>query len=78
MVDGLNIFVVERNCNDEYDIDIIQKNKKIKNKDLSIILMKEGNWYVPLYSLTKDRKRTGIYSSDNVIIKKMIDEIENN
>jgi hypothetical protein len=76
IVDGLNIFVVERDCNDNYDIDLIKKDKKIKDDDLSIILMKEGYLYVPLYSIDKETgKRVGIMKTTNQIVQQMISEL---
>lgn len=76
VIDGINIFVVERDCNDAYDIDLVQKSKKISSKDSAIILMKEGAWYVPVYYLDPESsKRIGIFNMDHPIIKKMMDEL---
>lgn len=53
VLDGLNIFFVERDCNNFYDITYsIKKNNK--GSDRAVILMKEGNLYKPL--LRKENK----------------------
>jgi SAM-dependent methyltransferase len=53
VLDGLNIFFVERDCNDFYDITYSAK-KNSKGSDRAVILMKEGNLYKPL--LRKENK----------------------
>jgi hypothetical protein len=76
VLDGLNIFVVERDCNDMYDIDLIKKNKKISANDTAVILMKEGNWYIPVYYVNPEtQKRVGLYEMSHPVIQKMMDEI---
>lgn len=76
VIDGLNIFIVERDCNDMYDVDLIKKGKKIKDSDLSVILMKEGLWYVPVYHIEKETgKRIGIFETNHKIIQKLLDEV---
>ncbi len=46
ILDGVNIFVVERDCNNFYDIEYCLKNKDKKGK--ALILMKEGGLYKPI------------------------------
>jgi len=76
VIDGLNIFVVERDCNDAYDIDLIKKNKKISPNDTAVILMKEGTWYIPVYFVNQEtQKRVGLYDMTHPVIQKMMDEI---
>jgi len=75
-IDGLNVFVVERDCNDNYDIDLIQKNKHLSSSDAFSILMKEGNWYVPVYYNDEESgKRIGIFNKSHHIVKRMLEEI---
>ena len=76
MIDGVNIFIVERDCNNDYDIDLVKKDKKSLSKEMSIILMKEGNWYVPVYYIDPvTNKRLGIFDTSHNLIKKMLNEI---
>lgn len=76
MINGLNVFIVERDCNDEYNVELIKKSKKTKEDDLAIIMMREGTWYVPVYSIDQQsQERVGLYKMENPIIKKLIDEL---
>ena len=76
VVDGLNIFIIERDCNDQYEVDLVKKGKNIKDKDLSVILMKEGLWYVPVYWIDKESgKKLGIFETSHPVIKKLLDEV---
>jgi len=72
-VDGLNIFTIERDCNDSYDVELIKKGKK-SDGDLAIILMKDGTLYNPVYHI-EDNKRIGIFSMKSDIIKQLLEEI---
>jgi hypothetical protein len=58
ILDGLNILLVERDCNDEFDAKLIAKSKQDKENENSnaIIIMKEGNWYVPIYHINKNKE----------------------
>lgn len=76
VLDGVNIFVVERDCNDYYDIDLIKKSEKTKKNDKSIILMREGTWYVPVYYLDDEtQQRIGLFDNSHPLIKQMIENI---
>ena len=70
VVDKINIFVVERDCNNYYDIDNYG-NQKGK----SIILMKEGGMYLPVYHIDNNKNIKGFFSSNNDLIKWMNDNI---
>lgn len=76
VVDGVNIFIVERDCNDMYDVNLVKKSKKSKDSDLSVILMKEGLWYVPVYHIDKETdKKIGLFENNHPIIKKLLEEV---
>jgi hypothetical protein len=76
VIDGLNVFIIERDCNDNYDVDLIKKSKKISSDDKAIILMKEGTWYVPVYYLDDiEQKRVGMYDMNHTIIKQMLENV---
>jgi len=72
VIDGLNIFIVEKDCNDEYDIDLIKK------KSYSfIILLKQGEMYQPVYYIDpKNAKRNGIFHHTHNLIKEMMKQID--
>lgn len=73
VLNGLNILLAERNCNDEYDVNVIRKNdKKIKPNDQAIILIKEGALYAPLYAISEGGN-TGLFQMDNDIVKQFIE-----
>jgi len=74
VVDGLNIFVIERNCNDEFDVDLIRKNSKLSSNNLSVILMKDGTLYNPVYHIEHDKK-IGIFDNKHDIVKKLMKEV---
>jgi hypothetical protein len=75
ILDGINIMIIERDCNNEFDIDIIKKNKKLKSDDNIIIIMKEGEWYVPIYEIDdKTKIKNGLFNMKDKIIKDNIDE----
>jgi len=75
VINGLNIFVVERNCNDDYDVDVqlINNKKTNSSKDKAIILMKEGDLYVPMYQIQEDGRKRGIFKMNDTLIKQMIE-----
>jgi SAM-dependent methyltransferase len=76
VLDGLNVFIVERDCNDVYDVDLIKKSKKVSKDDTAVILMKEGTWYIPVYYVNpQTQKRTGLYEMSHSVIQKMMDEL---
>lgn len=83
IIDGLHIFTVERDCNDDYDISLTSKEtksgktpKKIKKNDRCVILMKEGLLYVPVYHIDSESgQKTGIFTGDHPIIIKMLDDM---
>ena len=75
VIDGVNVFVVERDCNDFYDVDLVEKKSKRKN-NMSIILMKEGQWYVPVYYVDQEsHKKIGLFQNDHELIKKLMTEV---
>ena len=76
MINGVNIFVIERDCNDYYDVTLVQKGKIMSLDDKSVILMKEGAWYVPIYYNDQvTGKRVGLFEQAHPVIQKLLDEI---
>lgn len=72
VIDGLNVFLIERDCNDVYDVELIS-NKKSSS---AVILMKEGTWYVPVYNIDPEsHKRMGLYEMNNPIVTKLMEEL---
>jgi hypothetical protein len=74
MINGLNLFVVERDCNNFYDISYALKSKSpdSSKNDKAIILMKEGELYKPIMKNEKDGVR-GIFKMKDDLIKYLID-----
>jgi SAM-dependent methyltransferase len=75
VLNGIHIFLIERNCNDDFEIDLVQKSEKINNNDKAIILMKEGHSYVPVYKIDENDTRIGILSMSDNVVKAMLKEI---
>ena len=71
VLDGLNIFTVERDCNNYYDVDLNRGNRNSK----AIILMKEGNLFVPLYQIDSEGKRKGMFRMNDSLVKAMLEDI---
>ena len=77
MVNGINIFVIERDCNDYYDVNLVKKGKSVSDTDKSVILMKEGAWYVPVYyTNTETGKKVGLFEGSHPVIQKLLEEVE--
>jgi hypothetical protein len=71
MLDGLNIFFVERDCNNFYDITYVTKTNQDAN-DRALVLMKENDLYRPL--MRRDPKGTkGIYRMHDPMIKHLVE-----
>jgi hypothetical protein len=76
VLDGINVFLIERDCNDNYDIDLIKKSSTVKSNDKAVILMKEGTWYVPVYYLDDEsQKRVGMFDMKHDVIKQMLENV---
>lgn len=74
VIDGLNIFIVERDCNNFYDIEYANK-KNYKGSDKAIILMKEGGIYKPVMQKENGRNR-GIFRMNDEIIDYLVNNGE--
>ena len=75
-LDGVNIVVAEKDCNGEYDYDIINKSINVKKKSKSsvskyIILSKENGSYKPVYRKDGNAIRA-IFTKDDELIKNII------
>ena len=72
-IDGLNIFVVQRDCNNDSDVSVYN-DKFIKGRK-SIILMKDGNLYSPIYKIDKDGKVRGMFNKTDPLVEWMMDNV---
>jgi SAM-dependent methyltransferase len=72
VIDGLNVFVVERDCNDDYDIDFYGKAKSSKR---AIILMKEGDLYLPIYHIESDGRKKGLFKMSDPLVGWMLENV---
>ena len=76
VIDGVNIFLAERDCNNEYDFDLIKKSKKTTNDDLAIILVKDGTLYAPLYKVGENGIKDGIFRMNDKIVKELLENVQ--
>ena len=75
IIDGLNIILIERDCNNDPDVTFIQKFKQINDNELVIIIMKDGDLYVPIYeNNNSDNVRNGIFNIKNNMIHNLIEK----
>lgn len=72
-IDGLSVFIVERDCNDHYDVNCILAKEKYGKNDKAILLMKEGDLYKPLYRKIGD-KQAGIINLGDKIAKDLMSQ----
>jgi len=71
ILNGLNIFFVERDCNNMYDIEGVV-SKEYKDSDRAILLMREGTLFKPL--LKKDDVGTkGLFKMDDNLVKYLME-----
>ncbi|VBB17906.1 mRNA capping enzyme [Yasminevirus sp. GU-2018] len=74
LLNGLNLFFVERDCNNFYDI-TFATTKKPKDSDRAVVLMKEGGLYKPL--MRKEPKGIrGVLRMKDEMIKELMDNGE--
>lgn len=74
ILDGLNIFIVERDCNNFYDIEYAIKDNNTRSGK-AIVLMKEGNLYKPIMR-REDNNVRGIFKMKDTMIKYLVDNGE--
>jgi SAM-dependent methyltransferase len=66
IMNGLNFYLVEPDCNSHYDIESIscgKKNSRLKN----MILMKEETGFVPIMKINKEGKK-GLFAMDDDLL----------
>jgi hypothetical protein len=74
VLNGLNIFFVERDCNNFYDISCSVK-KDSKESDKAVVLMKEGSLYKPLLR-KEDKGIKGIFKLNDDMVLYLIENGE--
>lgn len=79
VLNGLNIFIVERDCNNFYDVTYAkkktEKTRNTKTPDRAIVLMKEGGLYKPI--MRKEEKGVkGIFRMDDDMIRSLAENGE--
>lgn len=75
VINGLNVFVVERDCNNFYDITYALKSNKPHKDDKAIVLMKEGGLYNPIMKNEKNGVK-GIFRIKDEMIQYLIESGE--
>lgn len=79
VVDGLGFFVVERDCNNEYDIDMFGSRGGGDGGDVKkcSLLMREGDMYAPIYCVdAKSGGRRGVLSVDEELVREVMRRVE--
>jgi len=66
IIDQITIFIIENNCNNEYDIEVYNKN--CSN---IILLLKKNNIYYPIYVI-KNNNTIGLFNNSDDIIQKLL------
>src|SRR3989344_4636247 len=66
IIDQITIFIIEKNCNNEYDIEVYNKN--CSN---IILLLKKNNIYYPIYVI-KNNNTIGLFNNSDDIIQKLL------
>lgn len=75
-VNSITTLILEKNCNGEYDIDVIEPIKmyKISSKDKAIILYKENDVFYPLYINDELNGRRGLHNYNDKIVQSFIEK----
>lgn len=73
ILDGLNIFIGERDCNNHIDYSLIS-TKNVKHSK-AVILLKDGSYYKPIYKIEGAKKR-GIFNIDDPLISKLMEYVD--
>lgn len=73
ILNGINVIIAEKNCNDQFDFELYKKPKITKN-DKFIILYKDNNSYKPIYKKENDKIK-GIFAMGEPIIQNIMEEI---
>jgi hypothetical protein len=63
-VNGLNVFLLERNCNNDHDIEFINGKG-----NLNLIILKDGNLYTPVYKNLDNNQLLGLFNKKYKIYK---------
>jgi SAM-dependent methyltransferase len=74
VIDGLNIFMIERDCNNFYDI-TYSTTDNYKDTDKAIVLMKEGGLYKPIMR-SEEKGIRGILRMKDEMIRQLIENGE--
>jgi SAM-dependent methyltransferase len=67
ILDGLNIFIGEQDCNGHFEFEFATKSKN-NDSNKAILLTRENSIYKPVYRL-EDGKRRGIFNMSDPMIK---------
>lgn len=68
VIDGLNYILIEKNCNDEYEVFINKTSDNANSK--TIVIMKANNKYSPLFH-KRDNAYIGIFNNSDDFIEKI-------
>lgn len=73
VIDGLNVVLVQRDCNNDYNMNLIRKSSRIDDSQV-VVILKENEWYAPIYSIDPiTQERNGIFEMDDEVIGMLLD-----
>ena len=75
ILNGINVFTVELDCNGHSDVSLISKNNKLTKKDKSVILIQDGTHFRPVYQINGDKFK-GIHMVSDKIIESLVEIAE--
>lgn len=63
VINGINLMIVERDCNNDLVPDLMEKG----GGNETLIIMKDGSWYSPLYLINKESKeKSGLFGKNDI------------
>lgn len=73
VIDGLNVVLVQRDCNNDYNMNLIKKSSKIDDSQV-VVILKENDWYAPIYAIDPfTQEKNGIFEMDDEVIGMLLD-----
>uniref|UniRef100_A0A6C0BER3 mRNA (guanine-N(7))-methyltransferase n=1 Tax=viral metagenome TaxID=1070528 RepID=A0A6C0BER3_9ZZZZ len=67
VIDGLNIYFIERDCNGFDDISYVKCENVNSDLTKNIILIQEGKLYKPIYEIDKIKGMKGLFNQNDII-----------
>ena len=75
-LNGINIIVLEKDCDDDTSINTYSKNKSLDRKTGTILLLKTDGQYNPIYRIRDENTFDGLFDTRTKLIKRLVDGVE--